>query len=419
MTRSHRYTTVAVALHWIIALMIVSLILVGWQMGDMENGAPGKEQLYQLHKSFGITVLTLTVARIAWRILNPPPPLPAGMKTWERTASHAVHLGFYGLMLAMPLTGWLYVSTAYEFDVSTVLFGLVSWPDIPGVGFLANETGHEAVEFVHSKLAWLAIGLIVLHVAGAVKHDLLDKEGVLNRMLPGWLGPTDGPVRPARGAPLAFGVAAVLFLAVAAIPVLAQGASVTLPSGGAAPDTAAADGAGDGSASGITGWQVTENREPIAFSGMHDGNPYSGEFANWTASIGFDPENLAASSAEVTVDLTSLTTNKKLYTDTLRTGEWLDLRDYPTATVSIDGFAPGETAGRYTAEAALRLKEGGQTVPLVADIAIEGETARVSGEAVFSRAALDLGMTSDPGADWVADEVTVRFGFTAARTGSN
>ena len=143
-----RYTGVAIALHWLIAFAIIGLILVGWNMSDMADDNPAKEQLYQMHKSFGIMILVLTLARIVWRVMNPPPPLPAEFKGWETTLSHITHIGFYGLMLAMPLSGWALVSTAYEFDIATVLFGVISWPDLP-LSFLANEAGHDSIEFVH------------------------------------------------------------------------------------------------------------------------------------------------------------------------------------------------------------------------------------------------------------------------------
>ncbi|MEO0755038.1 MAG: cytochrome b/b6 domain-containing protein [Pseudomonadota bacterium] len=406
MKETYSYTSVAVALHWIIAFSIVGLILVGWQMTDMELGAPGQEQLYQMHKSFGITVLLLTVARIVWRILNPPPPLPEGMKAWEKTLAHGAHVGLYGLMLAMPLSGWLYVSTAYEFDVPTVLFGLVSWPDIPGVGFLANEMGHTAVENVHGALAWLAVGLIALHVGGAVKHDLMDGEGVLNRILPGWLGPTRGPVKPASGSVAAFGSAVAIFAVIAGLPVLAQGS-------GAGPlevSTVAAE-----------NWQVDAEADPIRFKGIHDGNEYTGEFADWTASIAFDPDAVSESRATITVDLTSVVASKKLYTDSLKAPEWFNSATFPTATVEVRAFriegvsADGQTL--YEADATLTLKDQAVDTFLYAEIEIDGDTASVIGEADFSRSALDLGMSSDPNADWVADPVSVSFDFTASRTG--
>ncbi|MEO0786968.1 MAG: cytochrome b/b6 domain-containing protein, partial [Pseudomonadota bacterium] len=98
---SHRYTSVAIALHWFIALAILSLIPGGWFMSDLPNESPLKEGLYQLHKSVGITILILTLARIAWRVMNPPPEDAAGMAGWEKTASHATHIAFYGLMILL------------------------------------------------------------------------------------------------------------------------------------------------------------------------------------------------------------------------------------------------------------------------------------------------------------------------------
>ncbi|MGB3627711.1 MAG: cytochrome b/b6 domain-containing protein, partial [Henriciella sp.] len=94
MTQSSRYSVVAIALHWAIAFAIIGMIFLGWNM-------EGSEDLYQLHKSIGITILILTIARIIWRLINPVPPLPAEMKPIEKTASHLVHWSFYGLMFLM------------------------------------------------------------------------------------------------------------------------------------------------------------------------------------------------------------------------------------------------------------------------------------------------------------------------------
>ena len=394
-----RYTTVAIVLHWLIAFAIVALILVGWNMSDMADDNPAKEQLYQMHKSFGIVVLILTLARIVWRVLNPPPPLPANYATWEKTASHLAHLGFYGLMLAMPLSGWALVSTAYEFDIATVLFGVVSWPDMP-LGFLANPAGHGTIEFIHSKLAWLAIGLIGLHVAGAVKHEIADENGVLKRMLPGLAGPVDGPMQPSRGAMMAFGGAIAVFLAVAALPLLQRGPA------GAAPLAQPAA---------TANWAVDTEQSTIAFSGINNGQPYSGEFETWTASIQFDPDRLPTSDVSVSVDMGSAVANQRNYTDTLRQGEWFNIAAYPTANVSLASFIETETG--YTAAATVTVKEIAVTLPFAFTLDIEGDTARMDGQAELSRAAFDLGMASDPGGDWVADEVRVDVTVVATRIG--
>ncbi|MEM9738997.1 MAG: cytochrome b/b6 domain-containing protein [Pseudomonadota bacterium] len=395
---NQRYSSVAIALHWVMALAILSLIPGGWIMTDMANDNPLKEGLYQLHKSVGITILILTIARIAWRIMNPPPADAEGLKGWEQMASHAAHYGFYALMILLPLTGWLYVSTAYAFDVPTVLYGIVSWPDLPFMGALSNEAGHGAIEFVHSKLAWVALALVAVHVAGALKHEFGPEEGVLKRMIPGLFGKTDGPRAPSRGALSAFGGAFAVFAVVAVTPVIAQGGAADL----------------SGSSSFDANWAIDADASPtIRFSGTHDGSQYTGEFELWDATIAFDPENLAASRVEVTVDLASAVANKKLYTDSLRATEWLDVSGSQTASVVLDLF--DGTEPNYTANAALSLKGATIDVPFEFELFFEGDQAFLEGETRLSRVELDVGMESDPGADWVSDEILIEVSLAANR----
>lgn len=399
MTQSSRYSAVAIALHWAIALAIVGMIFLGWNMD-------GDESLYQLHKSIGITILILTIARIVWRLMNPPPPLPAEMKPIEKTASHLVHLGFYGLMLAMPLTGWLLVSTSYKFDVPTVLYGLVSWPDLPGVGFLANEDGHEAVEFVHSKLAWVAIVLLGLHVAGAIKHEFDGGEGVLKRMLPGLFGPKPAkPSPPPRGFLAAFGAAIGVFLLIAFVPPLFSG------SGSAAPST---DGEAGQAGTVEANWVVDHAESGIWFSGVHDGNEYEGSFSNWSADIQFDPDDLESSRSLVTIQMLSATANKKLYTDSLRSAEWFFADQYRTATAEISGFSRVDD-DEYTADLTLTIKDQSVTVPFNFELDIDEDEARMKGEATVQRTPLDLGQQSDPSADWVGENVLIDVEVRASR----
>lgn len=398
MTQSSRYSAVAIALHWAIAFGIIGMILLGWNM-------EGNEALYQLHKSIGITILLLTVARIVWRGLNPGPPLPDEMAGYEKTLSHLVHIGFYALMLALPLTGWLLVSTSYDFDIPTVLYGVVSWPDIPGVGFLANETGHAVVEFVHSKLAWVAIILLGLHVAGAVKHEIGAEEGVLKRMIPGLFGKADAPSPPPQGFLTAFGAAIGVFVLVAFVPMLFAGGSGT-----PAPqeDTS-------GPETIEPNWSVDKEQSVIRFSGTHDGSEYQGEFRDWTATIAFDPEALVNSKVRVKVDTSSVQTNKKLYTDSLKSAEWFNTAVYPSATVVLDNFRQAEEG--YVADATFTLKDATLTVPFTFSLDINGDEASMTGETTVSRSALDLGQQSDPGADWVGEDVLIETDVRASRTG--
>jgi len=180
----NRYTLVAITLHWLIALGIIGMIALGWIMGDIEDRAQ-QYALIQLHKSFGITILLLSVARLVWRLMNPPPPEPP-MPAWQILTANAVHVAFYALIIIMPLTGWIMVS-ASPTGIPTKLFQTIPWPHLPFLSSMshdAKEAFHGPIEFVHSKLAWVIIVLIVVHVAAALKHQFIDRDNVLHRMIP-------------------------------------------------------------------------------------------------------------------------------------------------------------------------------------------------------------------------------------------
>ena len=392
-----RYTSVAIALHWAMALLILFMIWLGWNMDD-------NEVRYQLHKSVGITLLFLTVARIAWRLLNPPPPEPSTLKPLEQKLSHAVHIAFYALMVIIPLAGWLLVSIS-PFQISTVLFGAIDWPHLPFTSGLrqGNELLHGIVENIHSKGAWVIIVLLGLHVAGAVKHELGGEEGVLKRMLPGLFGKTSPPSPPARGAVIAFGGSLILFALIAAVPLLGANGSAARP-------------AQSGSGTEATGnWAVDYTVSEIGFSGVYDGKPFGGKFQNWSADVGFYPEDLAASAVTVTVETGSVTTGTKLYDSTLREAEWFNTGAFPQATVALSGFqATGEDT--YTATATMTLKGKETSVPLDFQLIINGDQATLDGKAIFSRKALDLGQVSDASGSWVSDEITVTVTGQATRT---
>ena len=292
--QSERYTSVAITLHWVIAIAILGMIFGGWYMTDLPDGAPGQYFLYQMHKSVGITILLLSIARIIWRVMNPPPALPADMNGMEKTASHLVHLGFYGLMILLPLTGWLYSSVSVKLDVPTVLYFAVSWPDVPFVEGLKTEAASGVVNFIHSKLAWVTLALLALHVAGAVKHELSAEEGVLKRMIPGLFGKTDRPKAPGRGTVTAFGSAIGVLAAVTLTPPV-----VSALAGSGTPVSA--------EAAFQPNWAVNSEASSISFSGTHDGNTFTGGFPNWDAAIQFDPDNPADAEVRVTVAMANAT----------------------------------------------------------------------------------------------------------------
>lgn len=170
------YTRTAIALHWLTALLILAAFGVGYYMVDLRL-SPLKLKIYSWHKWIGVSVFLLTVARLAWRMGHPAPPLPAGMKAWEKLLAGATHALLYLLLFAVPLSGWL-MSSAAGFPV--VYLGILPLPDLIG----KDKELAEFLKFLHFFLT-AAFGLLVLaHIGAALKHRLLDRDDVLARMIP-------------------------------------------------------------------------------------------------------------------------------------------------------------------------------------------------------------------------------------------
>lgn len=186
MTQS-RYSTVAILLHWAIAALLVWTVLLAWQAEDLKGAA--KIAVLQLHKPLGITIMLLTLLRIGLRFVYPAPPMGEHLKPWEKTLAKSVYGLFYVLMIAVPFTGWATVSASaliQQFPIN--MFGLFDWPAITPLYEMAAEprhARHEQLEDVHKLLAKVIIyGLIPLHVLGALKHQFLDKDNELAKMIP-------------------------------------------------------------------------------------------------------------------------------------------------------------------------------------------------------------------------------------------
>ena len=176
---SEKYTRVAIALHWLIALLLIGGFALGLYMVELKF-SPEKLTLYSYHKWIGVSVFSLALLRVLWRLTHQPPPLPASVPDWQVAASNATHLLLYLLLLAAPLSGWLYSSAA---GVPTVPFGIAALqlPD-----FLAKDRALAAtLKFVHMSITYSLAALVALHVAAVFKHLLIDRDGIMRRMMPG------------------------------------------------------------------------------------------------------------------------------------------------------------------------------------------------------------------------------------------
>jgi len=173
---SPRYTPIAIALHWLMALAILGNFCLGVYMADLHMSMT-RLRLFNYHKWTGATILLLAALRLLWRLTHrPPAELPA--PKWQHNAASLVHWALYGLFFAVPLVGWAYSSAA---GFPLVVFGVLPLPDfVP-----KNHDLAEILKELHGDLAWVLFGLVVLHLAAVGKHMIIDRDGLVRRMLPG------------------------------------------------------------------------------------------------------------------------------------------------------------------------------------------------------------------------------------------
>lgn len=183
-----RYGSVAMTLHWLIAVAVILNICLGLYMSEiLADSDPGRLAILQLHKSIGLSVLVLSLLRVGWRLGNPVPPLPQSMSPWLHILARAAHYMLYFLIIAIPLSGWALVSTSRS-GAPTSYFGLFHWPNIAfltaGLSPAERLPLHRGFNTTHVVLAVSAIVLVPLHIAGAFYHSR-GGDAVLWRMLPG------------------------------------------------------------------------------------------------------------------------------------------------------------------------------------------------------------------------------------------
>ena len=171
------YTRTAVALHWLIALLIICGFALGWVMTDIPGFTPTKLKYFSWHKWIGVTVFALAIVRVLWRATHVPPRLPADMQAVQRIGAHAVHVLLYVLMLAIPVTGYLYSSAS---NIPVVYLGIVALPRLIDPDPVLKET----FKTLHVFLNYVLLSLVVLHLLAVVKHQVLNRDGLLSRMLP-------------------------------------------------------------------------------------------------------------------------------------------------------------------------------------------------------------------------------------------
>ncbi len=394
-----RYNRVAIGLHWLIAGLIIALIPIGLLLEDIPKAY--QVTVYQMHKSFGLMVLFLSLARLGWRLMNPPPPLPDGMRAWEKLSAHALHMTFYVLIIAIPITGWMMVSTSPK-NIPTMFLTLFNWPHIWFLAGLAVEQKKVLVGVFHETheiLAFTIIGLLVLHIGAALKHQYINKDNAMARMLP-WMGKTTPPTRKPRGVFLVFGGPIIIFAILALVGMKSTASPDTAPVAGPAAD--------------VGNWQVLSDYSNLTFAFTHAGNDQTGSFLLWNADITFEPDDLDNAKITAWVDLGSARTGDATYDSTLPEADWFDIAAFRKATfTSTEVRAVGEH--NYIVDGMLSLRGISLPLSLPFTLKINGEEAHVEGITTLDRLDFGIGQSADPTAEYVGRKITISLSMSAAR----
>lgn len=404
-----RYSSGAVLLHWVIALALAFQIALGFAMPKNESGFA----LFQLHKSVGITILLLSLARLAWRLTHRPPPAVEGGFTGFLAKS--VHVLLYVFMIGAPLTGWAIVSTS-PISVPTMFWGVIPWPHLP-----LPKSLNDMFAETHEILAAVALALIALHVIGALRHQFLLKDGLLKRMGPGGsalaaglLGLAVLAVYFATGMKISSDVVANGGYDPQPAPAEAEGrVPLAAPSATPTPEAEATDAAEEDEEEVAAGpppvWSIQRGGR-LGFTVSGGDTTYRGSFSDWNGAITFDPDAPESANLRITVRLASASLGDATMDETLQGGEFFNSSGSPSATwrsTSVRRTGPG----RYSANGTLTLK--GASKPQTINFTLSGEGLRrhVEGSASIDRGAFGIG--TGEAAAGLAPSVALSFAFDA------
>jgi len=394
------YGGVAKTFHWLTALLILTALPLGviannWPY-DTSAQLATKAMLFSIHKTVGVSAFFVALLRILWALSQPKPALLHPDRRLEAFAAETVHWLLYVSLVIVPLSGWLH-------HAATTGFAPIWWPFGQSLPFVPKN---DAVAGFFAAWHWLftkvLIAAVALHIAGAVKHHVIDRDATLARMLPGRRVETAPAAEAESRAPVwaAAGLWAVMIAAGSALGLSggpAEGVQTQL-------DAAPSD------------WAVQEGTLAITVTQM--GSQVEGSFADWTAAIAFDPDAPGAvkGDVEVQIAITSLTLGS--ITSEAMKPEFFAAEEYPTASFAADiRDAEGENA--YLADGTLTLKGTEQPVTLPFTLQLDGDTARMEGSVTLDRRDFGIGTENYDDESSVAFDVQVNVALTATREGQD
>lgn len=389
------FGSVARILHWLTALVILAAIPLGIIANDMAHDTAealaAKAQLFSIHKTLGVAAFLIAVLRILWAISQPRPVALHPERKLETYVAETVHWSLYLSLVVVPLSGWIH-------HAAVTGFAPILWPFGQGLPFVpTSEALAKTAGTVHWVFTKVMVASILLHIAGALKHHIIDRDATLRRML---RGEPAGMASAGHKGSLAFVAALAIFAAGAGVTVLLlpkSTESITV-----APQSTEAAGGN---------WQVTAGT--LTFGVKQMGAEVEGSFANWKAEITFDETITEGPQGKVKVqiDTTSLTIGS--VTDQAKSADFFDVAMAPTALFEAD-ILPA--AAGHEAKGTLTLRGVTKDVTLPFTLTITGDEAVIAGTTTLDRRDFGMG-TSYPDEESVGFGVEVRVNLTAVRKG--
>lgn len=331
------YTLVARLFHWVLALLIIGMLALGFYASGLEN-SPLKIRLFFWHKSFGISILALVLLRLLWRLRHRPPAMPERMPKLERNGAKTAHWLLYSLMLLMPVSGWLiHSASGYSFKV----FG---WFNLPALVSPEKALQQQMAE-LHEIAAYLLIALLVLHLLAALKHRFIDRDEVFAGMA----------LRRPYFIALALVGLVLLALVWRSLPVAAPTETTAQASSAEADLAQPPANSEQSNLASAPAWFTLIEASELGFTGSYDEVPFNGVFHRFTPMIRFAPTQLAQSEFDVRIDVTSVDTQSRDRDDALAGSEWFGFKRFSEARFTAKRF---EQLGpqQFVAQGILRIR---------------------------------------------------------------
>ncbi len=397
------YGSVTKTFHWLTALLIFAVIPLGLVANDLAHQVRNPDiaaseatlhwaaTLFSAHKTVGVTIFFVALARVLWALGQPKPGLVNGERAPEAWLAETVHWLLYGSLIAVPLTGWVH-------HAATTGFAPIWWPFGQTLPFVPQDQHWADLSAnLHYVLQWVLIGALALHVAGALKHHVIDRDATLRRMLPGRTSgqPTQkqpGHVLPAMTAVMIWGAALGGAGALGWLSHSHDGTDRTI-----APLEAAQ---GD--------WQVQDGTLEITVVQM--GSEVTGSFADWTADIAYtETPDANGKHGEVTVVISIGSLTLGSVTDQAMGAEYFNVENFPTARFTADLFSADQG---HVARGGLTLRDQSVPVEMPFELQIDGDTAQATGGLSVDRRNFGIG---SEGTESLGARVDIRFNLTATR----